>query len=74
MIRVFIVFAVGLLWPLVAVAQQSAQTSKIKSPGEIAAESRNLAEKNEGCRRQAKEAKLTGLKRRRFIRDCAKSN
>jgi hypothetical protein len=41
-----------------------------KSPGEIAAASRLLAEKQENCRIQAKEQKLRFLKRRRFIRDC----
>jgi hypothetical protein len=43
---------------------------KPKSPGEIAAASRLLAEKNESCRLQAKQQGLRFLKRRRFIRDC----
>jgi len=73
--RAFIGFTAALVWPLIAVAQQPAKTApKIKSPGEIAAASRDLAEKNETCRRRAKEEKVGGLKRRRFIRECAKSN
>jgi hypothetical protein len=70
----FIVLAAGLVWPLVAMAQQPAKSApKTKSPAEIAAASRDLAEKNEACRRRAKEDKLTGLKRFRFIRDCRKA-
>jgi hypothetical protein len=45
-------------------------SSKPKSPGEIAAASRLLAEKNEICRRQAQKQKLHLFKRHRFIRDC----
>jgi hypothetical protein len=72
--RILIVLAAGLVWPLVAAAQQSAQTvPKKKSPAEIAAASQDLAEKNEACRRQAKAEKLTGLKRFRFVRDCRKA-
>jgi hypothetical protein len=44
--------------------------AKLKSPGEIAAASRLLAEKNESCRLQAKQQGLRFLKRRRFMRDC----
>ena len=59
--------------PTVVVAQQPASPSpKQTSPGEIAKASRILTEKNESCRLQAKEKKLTGLKRRRFIRECVK--
>ena len=43
-----------------------------KSPGEIAAVSRLLAEKQENCRLEAKRQKLTFLKRRSFIRACKK--
>jgi hypothetical protein len=43
-----------------------------KSSGEIAAASRLLAEKQENCRVQAKQQKLTFLKRRSFIRRCMK--
>ena len=44
--------------------------AKPKSPGQIAAASRLLAEKNESCRLQAKQQGLRFLKRRRFMRDC----
>ena len=47
-------------------------SAKPKYPAEIAAASRLLAEKNETCRRQAKEQKLSFLKRRRFMRECIK--
>jgi hypothetical protein len=55
-----------------AASAQTAQ-AKPKYPGEIAAASKHLAEKNEGCRRQAKRQKLSYLQRRRFIRDCVKN-
>jgi hypothetical protein len=45
---------------------------KPKSPGEIAAASRLLVEKNADCLRQAKEQKLGFLKRRSFMRACMK--
>jgi hypothetical protein len=48
-------------------------SAKLKSPGQIAAASRLLAEKNENCRQQAKRQGLHLLKRRRFIRDCVKA-
>jgi hypothetical protein len=70
----FIAFIAALVWPQTALARQPAKTTSKKSPAEIAAASRDLAEKNESCRRRAKEEKLTGLKRLRFIRECAKSN
>ncbi len=44
--------------------------TKPQSPGEIAAASKLLAEKNEICRNQAKAQKLHFLKRRSFIREC----
>ena len=43
-----------------------------KSPGEIAAASRLLAEKQESCRLEAKRQKLTLFKRRSFVRKCMK--
>jgi len=55
---------------LTALAQSP--SAKLKSPGQIAAASRLLAEKNESCRQQAREQGLRLLKRRRFIRDCVK--
>jgi len=47
-----------------------AQSVKPKYPGEIAAASNRIAEKNEDCRRQAREQHLHLVKRYRFIRDC----
>lgn len=58
------------LSPCAAWAQIS--SSKPKSPGEIAAASKLLAEKNADCQRQAKEQKLGFLKRRSFVRNCMK--
>ncbi len=46
--------------------------SKSKSPGEIAAESRVLAEKSAKCRSEAKVKKLHFGKRRAFLRECMK--
>jgi hypothetical protein len=51
-----------------------ATSSKPRSPGEIAAASRLIAEKTESCRRQAREQKLTFMKRRRFVRGCVRGN
>jgi hypothetical protein len=48
-------------------------SAKLKSPGQIAAASRLLAEKYESCRLQARAQGLRFLKRRRFIRDCVKA-
>jgi hypothetical protein len=45
-------------------------SAKLKSPGQIAAASKLLAEKNESCRQQAKQQGLRFLKRRRFMREC----
>jgi hypothetical protein len=61
-------------WPAIALAQQIPASSKPRSPGEIARASRVLAEKNENCRRQAREQKLTLLKRRQFIGNCVKDS
>jgi hypothetical protein len=49
-----------------------AQSPTGKSSGEIAATSKLLAERQEGCRLQAKQQKLSFLKRRSFVRDCMK--
>jgi hypothetical protein len=48
----------------------NAQLVKPKYPGEIAAASERIAERNEDCRRQAREQHLHLVKRYRFIRDC----
>jgi hypothetical protein len=47
-----------------------AQSLKPKSPGEIKAASTSIAERNEDCRRQAREQHLHLIKRYRFMRDC----
>jgi hypothetical protein len=47
-------------------------SAKPKYPAEIAAANKRLAEKQENCRREAKQQKLSYLKRRRFIRGCMK--
>ena len=65
---VFVVLGMSML-PAIALAQQAPTQLKPKSPGEIAQASRVLAEKNDNCRRQAREQKLTLLKRRQFVRN-----
>jgi len=47
-----------------------AQSVKPKFPGEIAAASNQIAQRNEDCRRQAREQHLHLLKRYRFMRGC----
>jgi hypothetical protein len=47
-----------------------AQSQKPKYPSEIAAASTRIAQRNENCRRQARERHLHLLKRYRFMRDC----
>jgi len=69
---IFVVLGI-LAWPAIASAQQPPRPPKPKSPGEIAQASRAIAEKNESCRRQAREQKLTFLKRRQFVRNCVKN-
>ena len=48
------------------------QTTKPKSPGEIAAQDRVMAEKRADCTRQAKEKKLGLVARRKFVKACVK--
>jgi hypothetical protein len=48
----------------------NAQLVKPKYPGEIAAASNHIAQRNEDCRRQAREQHLHLVKRYRFMRDC----
>jgi hypothetical protein len=45
-------------------------SAKLKSPGQIAAVSKLIAERNEICRQQAKAQGLHLLKRHRFMREC----
>ena len=46
------------------------QSAKPRNPGEIAAASNRMAQRNEDCRRQARELHLHLVKRYRFMRDC----
>jgi hypothetical protein len=66
-------FAVLISTGMFSVLAQS-PPSKPRSPGEMAAASRRLAEKYESCRQQAREQKLTFFKRRHFIRGCVKGS
>ena len=50
----------------------SQPAAKPKSPGEIAAASRELAERSAKCRSDAKSKKLHFGKRRAFLRSCMK--
>jgi hypothetical protein len=58
----------------ISMVHAQSPSPKPKSPGEIAAVSKLLAEKNEVCRLEARKLKLHFLKRHRFIRDCVKKN
>jgi hypothetical protein len=70
--RALIFVAAGLaMWPVIASAQQV--RPRLDSPGEIAAWSTVITQKQEYCRRQARPMKLSYLKRRRFIRNCMKT-
>jgi hypothetical protein len=46
------------------------QSVKPKYPGEITKASAHISERNENCRRQAREQHLHLLSRYRFMRDC----
>jgi hypothetical protein len=74
MLRIAIACAVSAAFFSLAAFSVIAQStpSKPKYPAEVAAASRLLAEKQEACRRQAKQQKLTFLERRRFVRECIK--
>ena len=52
------------------VSAAHAESVKPKSPGEIAAASNRIAQRNEDCKRQAQEQHLHLVKRYRFMRDC----
>ena len=67
----FVVFLTAASFGTFSVFAQS-PSSAGKSSGEIAARSRALAQKQEDCRLQAKQQKLSYLKRRRFVRECLK--
>ena len=64
----FVVISVGVS----AANAESLSRASTKSPGEIAAVSRLMAEKQESCRVEAKRQKLRFFKRRSFIRKCMK--
>ncbi len=51
-------------------AHAQSTAPKPRSPGEIAAASQLLADKNEACHREAREQKLGFVKRRMFIHTC----
>jgi hypothetical protein len=73
--HVAIASMVIMIFASLGISMVHAQSSpKPRSPGEIAAVSKLLAEKNEVCRREARKLKLHFLKRRRFVRDCVKKN
>ncbi|MGO8911152.1 MAG: hypothetical protein ACLQDM_17785 [Bradyrhizobium sp.] len=65
--------AVAILVGVSTANAESPYSAPMKSPGEIAAASRHLAEKQESCRVQAKAQKLRFFKRRSFIRKCMKN-
>lgn len=56
----------------VSLALAQTPAPKPKSPGEIAAASRVLAEHSARCRSEAKAKKLHFGKRRAFLRECMK--
>ena len=69
MLRIIAFSAVAVISVGLSAANAAAST---RSPGEIAAASRLLAEKQESCRLDAKRQKLTLFKRRSFVRKCIK--
>jgi hypothetical protein len=71
MLRIIFLSVVVSFGVSAATAEPLSPASK-KSPGEIAAASRLLAEKQESCRLEAKRQKLTLFKRRSFVRKCMK--
>ena len=61
------------LLTVASMAQAQTQTpSKPRSPGEIAAASRVMAQKQAECSRQANEKRLKVRERRKFIKTCVK--
>jgi hypothetical protein len=74
MLRIIVLSAVAVISVgLSAANAESPSPASARSPGEIAAASRLMAEKQEGCRIEAKRQKLSFFKRRGFIRRCMKS-
>ena len=71
MLRIIVLSAFAVISVGVSVANaESLSPASTKSPGEIAAVSRLMAEKQESCRVEAKRQKLGVFKRRSFIRKC----
>ena len=74
MLRIIVLSAFAVISVGVSVANaESLSPASTKSPGEIAAVSRLMAEKQESCRVEAKRQKLRFFKRRSFIRKCMKN-
>jgi hypothetical protein len=73
MLRIIVLSTVVVIVVGVSTADAETLSAPMKSPGEIAAASSHLAEKQESCRLQAKQQKLRFFKRRSFIRNCIKS-
>ena len=74
MLRIIVLSAVAVISVGVSAANaESLSPASTKSPGEIAAASRHIAEKQESCRLEARQQKLTFFKRRSFVRKCMKS-
>jgi hypothetical protein len=74
MLRIIVLSAVAVVSVGLSAANAESLTSASKrSPGEIAAASRLIAEKQESCRLEAKRQRLTFFKRRGFMRRCMKS-
>jgi hypothetical protein len=68
--RIFIFSAAFVAFLSIGTSTTLAQSAKLKTPGQIAANSKLIAERNESCRQQAKAQKLHLLKRHRFMRAC----
>ena len=64
----FLGIVIGIL--VLGASAAYAQSVKPKYPREIKAASTSIAERNEDCRRQAREQHLHLVKRYRFMRDC----
>jgi hypothetical protein len=74
MLRIIVLSAIAVTSVGISAANaESGSPAARKSPGEIAAASRLLAEKQESCRLEAKRQKLPFFKRRSFVRSCIKS-
>jgi hypothetical protein len=70
--RIWSVIALGALSSTLLIGIVFAQTppAKFMSPSEIAATSEAMIEKQEACRKESRQQKLSYLKRRKFIKSC----